>query len=153
VISGDISTSRSFRESLAEYLEHEPSSFAYGVVTSSKVYGIRLNCHPDEVLGSAIPAPLKQLGVVVLHDLVLNQLLGISLEAMASQTNLVYVKDDRELFEAVATGSAQVGIVVKPTTVDQVLSVSGSGEVMPQKSTYFYPKVMTGLVIHSLESA
>ena len=55
------------------------------------------------------------------------------------------------MFEAVAAGRIQVGFVVKPTTVEQVLAVSETGEVMPQKSTFFYPKLMTGLLFNPLD--
>jgi len=61
------------------------------------------------------------------------------------------VKNEQEVFDAVASGKAQMGVVMKPTQVGQVIEVAASGEVMPQKSTWFYPKVMTGMVFHSLE--
>ncbi|MCG8375864.1 MAG: DUF1015 domain-containing protein, partial [Chlorobiales bacterium] len=54
-------------------------------------------------------------------------------------------------FDAVENGDIQVGFIVKPTTVQQVRDISQAGEVMPQKSTYFYPKIMTGLVMHRLK--
>ena len=139
------------RTALKAFLEGEPSNYAYGVVTSGMVFGITLKTDPDPLLDPARPEALKRLGLVLLHDLVLGRLLGISTEAMAKQTNLVYVKDDREVFESVASGRVQVGFVVKPTTVDQVLAVSETGEVMPQKSTFFYPKIMTGLLFNPLE--
>ena len=138
------------RAALKAFLEQEPSNYAYGVVTSGNVFGICLKTDPDPLLDPARPEALKRLGLVLLHDLVLGRLLGISPEAMARQTNLVYVKDDREVFEAVAAGRIQVGFVVKPTTVEQVLAVSETGEVMPQKSTFFYPKIMTGLLFNPL---
>ena len=139
------------RDSLKAFLEDEPSNYAYGVVTSGNVYGISLKAELDPLIDPARPEALKRLGLVLLHDLVLGRLLGISPEAMAKQTNLLYVKDDREVFESVATGRVQVGFVVKPTTVEQVLAVSETGEVMPQKSTFFYPKIMTGLLFNPLE--
>ncbi|NMW19335.1 MAG: DUF1015 domain-containing protein [Chlorobiaceae bacterium] len=139
------------RAALKAFLEGEPSNYAYGVVTSGNVFGISLKAHQEPFLDTARPEALKRLGLVLLHDLVLGRLLGISPEAMAKQTNLLYVKDDREVFESVASGKVQVGFVVKPTTVDQVLSVSETGEVMPQKSTFFYPKIMTGLLFNTLE--
>jgi len=139
------------RAALKTFLEHEQSSYTYGVVTSGNVYGISLNRDPSPLFDPARPEALKSLGLVLLHDLVLGRLLGISPEAMAKQTNLVYVKDDREVFEAVAAGRIQVGFVVKPTTVEQVLAVSETGEVMPQKSTFFYPKLMTGLLFNPLD--
>ena len=139
------------RAALKAFFESEPSNYAYGVVTSGTVFGISLKVDPFPLLDSSRPETLKRLGLVLLHDLVLGRLLGITQEAMAKQTNLLYVKDDREVFESVASGRVQVGFVVKPTTVEQVLAVSETGEVMPQKSTFFYPKIMTGLLFNPLE--
>ncbi len=139
------------RESLKAFLDGEPSSYAYGVVTSKMVLGIALKTDPKPLLDPARPEALQRLGLVLLHDLVLGRLLGISQEAMAKQTNLIYVKDDREAFAMVASGKVQAAFVVKPTTVAQVLAVSETGEVMPQKSTFFYPKVMTGTLFNPLD--
>ena len=138
------------RDELKRYLENESSSHVFGVVTSAGVWGIRLKQPPEALLGDSVPAPLLQLSVVVLHELVLQRMLGITPEAMRSQANLIYEEDDRKVFEAVEKGDIQAGFIVKPTTVQQVLDISGEGEVMPQKSTYFYPKIMTGLVMHRL---
>ena len=138
------------RDELKRYLENESSSHVFGVVTSAGVWGIRLKQPPEALLGDSVPAPLLQLSVVVLHELVLQRMLGITPEAMRSQANLIYEEDDRKVFDAVEKGDIQAGFVVKPTTVQQVLDISGEGEVMPQKSTYFYPKIMTGMVMHRL---
>ena len=138
------------RDELKQYLENESSSHVFGVVTSAGVWGIKLKQPPETLLGDSVPAPLLQLSVVVLHELILQRMLGITPEAMRSQANLIYEEDDRKVFEAVEKGDIQAGFIVKPTTVQQVLDISGEGEVMPQKSTYFYPKIMTGLVMHRL---
>jgi len=139
------------RAELKAYLEAASSSYAYGVVSAGSVLGITLKSDPAGMLDSGIAPALQQLGLVVLHEVVLNRLLGIGQEAMAKQTNLVYVKDDGDVFDAVASGRVQAGFVVKPATVGQVLAVSESGGVMPQKSTFFYPKIMTGLVFNPLD--
>lgn len=139
------------REDLKLYLEGESSSHVYGVVTSGGVWGMRLKNPPATLLGDSVPGPLLQLSVVVLHELILQRMLGITPEAMRSQANLVYEEDDRKVFDAVENGDIQVGFIVKPTTVQQVRDISQAGEVMPQKSTYFYPKIMTGLVMHRLK--
>ncbi len=138
------------REGLKRYLDAVESSHAFGFVSQKGVYGIRLKGSPEDIPGDAVPRSLCRLGVEVLHEIILWRLLGISQEAMQSQTNLVYTEDDREVFDAVAKGDIQAGFIVKPTTVSQVQDVSGQGDVMPQKSTYFYPKIMTGLVMHRL---
>ncbi len=138
------------RAELKSFFNQEPSNYTYGVVTPDSVVGITLKSDPDILVDPSRLDALKSLGLVLLHDLILGKLLGISQEAMAKQSNILYVHDDREVFEAVESGKVQVGFVVKPTTVAQVLAVSESGEVMPQKSTFFYPKIMTGLVFNSI---
>jgi len=139
------------RAALKLFLDGESSSYAYGVVSRGMVLGITLKTDPKPLLDPARPEALQRLGLVLLHDLILGRLLGITQDAMAKQSNLTYVKDDREVFAAVDSGKVQVGFVVKPTTVEQVLSVSETGEVMPQKSTFFYPKLMTGLLFNPLD--
>ncbi len=138
------------RAELKRFLDQEPSNYTYGMVTSGSVVGITLKSDPETLVDSSRPEVLRDLGLVLLHDLILGQLLGISQEAMAKQSNLLYVHDDHEVFEAVESGKVQVGFVVKPTTVEQVLAVSETGEAMPQKSTFFYPKIMTGLVFNPI---
>lgn len=97
------------------------------------------------------PGPLRSLDVNLLHRLVLEGLLGITHGAQAGQTNLDYVKDHRELFERVASGRAQAGFLMNPTRIAQVIEVTRGGCRLPQKSTYFYPKVLTGLVFDPLD--
>jgi uncharacterized protein (DUF1015 family) len=139
------------RSALDEFLATAGSAKVFGIVLPDMVLGISLDSKPSEVLSSPVPEALQSLDVVVLHDLVLGQIFGISAEAMAKQSNLTYVSRTADVFDAVASGKAQVGIVLRPVQVEQVISVSVSGEAMPQKSTWFYPKVMTGMVFHSLE--
>jgi uncharacterized protein (DUF1015 family) len=139
------------RSALDDFLETAGSAKVFGIVLPGMVLGISLDSKPSEVLSSPVPEALQSLDVVVLHDLVLGQIFGITAEAMAHQSNLTYVSRTADVFEAVASGKAQVGIVLRPVRVEEVISVSVSGEAMPQKSTWFYPKVMTGLVFHSLE--
>jgi len=84
--------------------------------------------------------------VILLHRLVLEGVLGVTPEAQARQSNLDYVKDAR----SVRTGrrrQGQVGIRMNPTPIEQVVEVTRGGLRLPQKSTYFFPKVLTGLVL------
>src|SRR6185436_16027793 len=93
---------------------------------------------------------LAQLDVTMLHSLVLERFLGIDKEAQEEQTHITYVKDTADALARVARGEAQVGFIMNPTRVDQVLEAADHGQVMPQKSTYFYPKIATGLVINPI---
>jgi len=138
-------------KALDEFLAGCSKCISYGIVLPGVTLGITLDCKPEEALSTPVPEVMRQLGVVLLHDLVFGQILGITAEATSKESNLVYVKNEQEVFDAVASGKAQMGVVMKPTRVGQVVDVAASGEVMPQKSTWFYPKVMTGMVFHSLE--
>jgi len=91
------------------------------------------------------------LDVILLHRLVLEGVLGITPEAQARQSNLDYVKDAREVYGRVEDGRAQVGIQMNPTRIEQVIEVTRRGFRLPQKSTYFFPKVLTGLVFDPLD--
>ncbi len=90
------------------------------------------------------------LDVSVLHTLVLERIFGIDAENMAKQINLTYVKEFSAAISAVDSGSAQCAFILNPTKVEEIKNVAAAGEKMPQKSTYFYPKLITGLVMNEL---
>ena len=94
---------------------------------------------------------LAQLDVSNLHGVVLEKYLGIDRDAQDAQTNLTYVKDTADALARVQRGEAQVGFIMNPTRVDQVLDAADAGQVMPQKSTFFYPKIASGLVVNPLD--
>jgi len=94
---------------------------------------------------------LSALDVSVLHDLVLENCLGIDKENMAAQRNLRYTRDIGEAVESVRSGESSAAFILNPTKVGEIKSVSLSGGKMPQKSTYFYPKLKTGLVMNTIK--
>jgi uncharacterized protein (DUF1015 family) len=93
------------------------------------------------------------LDVSWIHQRMLLEMLGISLEAQAAKTNIDYHYDPVEIDAAVRANPAryQVGIIMNQVTAGQIEAVAQAGEKMPQKSTYFFPKIISGLVIHPLE--
>lgn len=93
---------------------------------------------------------LAQLDVTVLHTLILENILGIDKENMANQINLTYTKKLEEAIDGVNSGKYQAAFILNPTRVTQIRDVAANGEKMPQKSTYFYPKMITGMVINEL---
>jgi uncharacterized protein (DUF1015 family) len=107
-----------------------------------------LAAHP--ILG-ARPAVLRQTDVTVLHAGILEPLLGITPEAQAAKTNIWYPQDARASLADVRAGKGQVLFLMNATPVADVRQVAEAGEVMPQKSTFFYPKIPTGLAIHTLD--
>lgn len=94
----------------------------------------------------------RQLDVNVLHTLVLERLLGIDREKLANQTNLCYTRQADEVMAGVRNGAYQCGFILNPTRVQELRDVAAAGEKMPQKSTYFHPKPITGLTLHGLVS-
>ena len=91
------------------------------------------------------------LDVTVLHSLVLEKLMGIDKENMANQVNLTYTRSLEEALESVQKGESQCTFILNPTRVTEIRDVAAAGEKMPQKSTYFYPKLITGLVMNEME--
>ncbi len=88
------------------------------------------------------------LDVSVLHTLVLERILGIDKENMANQINLTYTRSLDEALEAVDFGNANCSFILNPTRVEEIRDVALASEKMPQKSTYFYPKLITGMVMN-----
>jgi len=111
---------------------------------------VGLEAHP--VLGKR-PDVLRRTAVTLLHDGLLEHVLGISPEAQAAKTNIKYLQDARDGVRALEGGDGQLLFLMKPTPVSVVRAVAEAGEVMPQKSTFFYPKVPTGLFFHTLDAA
>jgi uncharacterized protein (DUF1015 family) len=99
------------------------------------------------------PAVLRGTDVAVLHAGILEHVLGITPEAQAAKTNLWYPQDAPAALADVRAGRGNVLFLMNPTPVAAVREVAEAGEVMPQKSTFFYPKVLTGLAIHTLDPA
>ena len=104
----------------------------------------------DKVFGSTIPDEYKVLDVTVLHALVLDRLLGIGREAQERQENLIYIKDMDEALEQGKAGANQLTFLMNPTKIKDVRKISEARLLMPQKSTYFYPKLLSGLTINPL---
>ncbi|MDO4458571.1 MAG: DUF1015 domain-containing protein [Clostridia bacterium] len=94
----------------------------------------------------------RQLDVSILHNLVLEKLLGIDKENMANQVNLTYTRSFDEAIGSVNRGDSQCAFIINPTRVEEIGAVARTGEKMPQKSTYFYPKIITGLCINDLNT-
>jgi uncharacterized protein (DUF1015 family) len=97
----------------------------------------------------------RKLDVTVLSKLVLDEILGIDDGKLAQGTNVRYVKDSgnksKELVREIDAGEGQVVFFMNPPKIEHIEAIADAGERMPQKSTYFYPKVFTGLTIYKLD--
>jgi uncharacterized protein (DUF1015 family) len=103
----------------------------------------------DAVMPSSRSAAWKALDVAVLQELILDPLLGIHPDRPETLERLSFVKDPHEALEA--TADHDVAFVLRPTKMQQLRAVALAGETMPQKSTYFYPKLLSGMVYRSAE--
>jgi uncharacterized protein (DUF1015 family) len=97
-----------------------------------------------------LPALQRELDVVQLHRVMLERVLGISEEAIRNQENVRYERDAFEAISWVRQG-ANVAFLMNPAKIEQVRDIAFGGEVLPQKSTDFYPKLLSGLAIYALE--
>ncbi|MHB8526833.1 MAG: DUF1015 domain-containing protein [Candidatus Acidiferrales bacterium] len=95
-----------------------------------------------------ISAAQRQLDVVLLHRLLLHKCLGITAEKVAAETNVIYEREMEAAIEAVNRGAAQIAFLLNPVRVAQVVEIALAGDVLPQKSTDFYPKLLSGLCIY-----
>ena len=96
-------------------------------------------------------AARRSLDVKVLHERLLGKALGIGEEAVRDEKHLRYIRGLDRAVEEARAGSAQIAFLLKPTSIEQVAATSFAGGVMPQKSTDFYPKLLSGLTIYKLD--
>ena len=94
---------------------------------------------------------VRRLDLAVLHAAIFRDLLEIDVSAEAAGDRILYTKSAAEAVERASEGDVQAAFLVRPTRIDQLAAVARAGDVMPQKSTYFYPKLLTGMVFNPLE--
>lgn len=93
----------------------------------------------------------RRLDIVQLHSILLERVLGLSEQDVLEQNRLRYVRDAADAMQQVRAGDASVAFLGNPTTLDQLREVAFAGEVMPPKSTDFYPKMLSGLTTYALD--
>ncbi len=112
-----------------------------------------LTLRPEADIAQILPglSPLqRELDVVLLHQGILEPALGITPHAVASEANLSYEREAATALKAVDNGAAQIAFLLNPVDVDLVVTVASAGEVMPQKSTDFYPKLLSGITMYRI---
>ncbi len=98
-----------------------------------------------------VPEPLRELDVTVLDAFVFGKVLGVDYLNDTEAGRMVYTHEDDRAFASVTTGDAEAAFLLRAPRIEEVQRVCEAGEVMPQKSTYFHPKLQTGLVFHLLD--
>jgi uncharacterized protein (DUF1015 family) len=124
--------------------------WTFGLLVGADAYRIRLKPEKFADMYWHFPETVKQLDLTVLHYFVFEKLLGIKREQQRSSTYIRYERNFAECMAEVTDNRAQAAFITNPLGISDVVRVCESGAVMPQKSTYFYPKVVCGLVFGSI---
>jgi len=124
---------------------------AFVAVTGSGAFLLRSK--PEAVAAALADLPERQrnLDLSHLHSIILDRLLGLDEEKVREQTNLRYLRDAGEAVDLVRRGEANVAFLTNPVSMEQLREVAFAGDVMPQKSTDFFPKLLSGLAIYALD--
>jgi uncharacterized protein (DUF1015 family) len=112
-----------------------------------------LTAKPDVINAELkdVPSRQRQLEVVHLHRIILDKLLGLDQETITRLGSVSYIREAEEAVSMVTEGDSNIAFLIKPITLEQLKEVSFAGDVMPQKSTDFYPKLLSGLAIYALD--
>ncbi|MFQ5480908.1 MAG: DUF1015 domain-containing protein [Thermodesulfobacteriota bacterium] len=157
-----------FKINVLEYNDDTKDEVHSSLIASMEAHGAGANCfgmhlkgesvcyeltslagqNLEGVFDDTVPDVYKNLDVTVLHELILSGILGISRGAQERQENIVYVKNYQDAFASMDDPANEIVFLLNPTRVSDVKDVAEAGCKMPQKSTYFYPKLLTGLVLN-----
>jgi len=103
-------------------------------------------------LAGGLSAPLQELDVSVLHRLILDHILGLKPEEQVAEGAISYSQDEEKVLQMLDKEDYQAAFILNPPKAEEILAISGAGKTMPQKTTYFYPKLIDGLVINKLDA-
>jgi uncharacterized protein (DUF1015 family) len=134
-------------------LESLNNENAFGMYCGNgRLYLLKLAdaCVMDDV-GCDMPKVWRKLDVIILHSLIFGKILGLDGDKHAEKEDLIFVKERKKVLELVDKGEYQLAFFLNPTKMQQVKEAAEAGERMPQKSTYFYPKPLSGLVINKFD--
>jgi uncharacterized protein (DUF1015 family) len=140
---------------LADPLRFTPTTRTIGVVSGARAMVFRLR---DETVAK-VPWPpdtslaWRALSVSILHEGLLKPLLDITEAKLDARSHVDYTADAEEAVRLARVGQCQAAFLIAPTTADELRAVVEGGELLPQKSTHFYPKLLDGLVFHRLPQA
>lgn len=140
---------------LAQQAARVPGTTVLGVAGVADDRPLVLTLRDRDAVERQMPeghgAAWRRLDVNVLQYGVLQPQLGLDLETVRQGANVEFTENDAEAIQAVRLGRAPLAFLLNPTRPEEIFAVADAGERMPQKSTYFYPKLGTGLVLYSLD--
>ncbi|NEM98788.1 DUF1015 domain-containing protein [Pontibacter burrus] len=125
--------------------------WAFGLYLSGNAFKIRLKPEVHHLIDWDVPQEVKDLDLTVMHYFVFQQVLGIDPEVQRNYSGLSYERNFTTCIRQVDTGSARLALITNDVSMEQVKRVCYSGAIMPQKSTFFYPKVICGFLFSSIK--
>jgi uncharacterized protein (DUF1015 family) len=132
----------------APHFDDSPTMLA---VSAERAHLLRAKPGAADAALSGLDPKERRLDVVQLHKLLLEDALGMSEEDIRAQRHLAYIRDPREAVASVRGGGSQLAFLINPVRMEQVRDIAFGGGVMPQKSTDFYPKLLSGLTVYALD--
>jgi uncharacterized protein (DUF1015 family) len=139
--------------SMLKAMEANKDKTAFGAYCGGIYYVFVLKpaTSADTLIKEKKPLAWKSLDVTILQKVIIEKILGVSAEMVANEQGFAYTRDEENAVKMVDGGTYSIALFLNATRIEQVIEVANAGERMPQKSTYFYPKLITGLVINKLD--
>jgi uncharacterized protein (DUF1015 family) len=119
---------------------------SFGLLWEDSAYLIRFRQEKMDLVAPSSPEVVRLLDLVLLHDVVFDKLLGLSPDQQRTTPDLAFERNFSRCVQEVQSGNAKFAIITREIQLSQVIEVCNSGQVMPQKSTYFYPKALGGML-------
>lgn len=142
----------SAQEAVSKLAEAGKAEIGFVATTRTGSFLLRAQTQSFEKIPSEFSARQRRLDVVHLHSLLLEQVLGITRQQITEQHHVRYLRSAEETLHSVqADSDVNVAFLMNPVSIEQVREIAFAGEVLPQKSTDFYPKLLSGLTIFSLK--
>lgn len=126
--------------------------WAFGLVLKEKAYKIRLKPEVFDQMHWNFPDEIKQLDLTVMHYFIIEKCLGIKGAQQRSSENIAFERNFTDCVHKVESGHAQLALVTQEISMEEVKRVCFSGYTLPQKSTFFYPKVICGFIFGSINN-
>jgi len=118
---------------------------------AEKYYSLYLKSKARKEIGDDVHSSIKKLDVLVLSRLLFQQILGIKRDDLDNEKIIQYESNTNRALSSVHSGNYQMVFLVNPTKIEQILEITGNSLIMPRKTTYFHPKILSGLVLNKID--
>lgn len=129
----------------------KPQKYTLGIITKDKNYIAQLKTNIDILIPQSLDSSVKALDYTLLHYGIFENLLGVDIESQRNWQDLSFLRDENVVKNKVKQGEVDIAFIMNAVSKEQMKQVCESGQIMPMKSTYFYPKVICGFVFGSVE--